>query len=255
MLALRLPSVVGDISFDQAAIRATGSCTGSGAGATNWRAESTRYYSPSEASWLKLMEVRCTGSDQEARGVMREVLAASDARLGAIRSMAQYDTDLAGFAAATYPNRAEAHFWLGDASAKQGDSAGAIQAYERGLALQNTDGNIWMALGTAYEARGDLQAAVGAYDQACRWVDTGSNGCSSSGEIYQQMGLYELAAERYQASIKQIGYTWLPSEQGLVTALIALGRINEAIPHLTILAANGSIEAQETLRQLQGPPK
>jgi tetratricopeptide (TPR) repeat protein len=159
------------------------------------------------------------------------------------------DADLARFAAARYPDKAEAHFWLGNALTKAGDKAGAIQAFEKGLALQ-PDAQVWVELGRLYQSRDDYERAAAAYDQACLLKDMQANGCSGAGDLYLKMGKYEQAARSFQASIDQISYTWIPSEEGLVTALMALNRTEEAIPHLRVLADNGSTEARQTLERL-----
>jgi tetratricopeptide (TPR) repeat protein len=116
--------------------------------------------------------------------------------------------------------------------------------------LDSTNADAWMSLGRLHEEQGDLQLAVEAYDQACAFVDNGKNGCPSAGRIYLATGMYDLAAARYEMSLRQIGEGWLPGREGLVKALLASGRTQEAIPHLTVLAASGSAEARETLSQL-----
>ena len=108
-----------------------------------------------------------------------------------------------------------------------------------------------MEVGQLYQGKDQYRQAAAAYDQACVLKDAEANGCANAGSLYLRLGNYELAAQRYQTSIDDISNTWLPSEQGLVTALMALGRTQEAVPHLRILAEHGSTEAQQTLQKLE----
>jgi tetratricopeptide (TPR) repeat protein len=252
LLGWHLPGLLESFQLNRLAIASVSGC---GQNKPPTGLEITGTITPAKAAWLKVIQTRCSGDDIKIRAAMSEELAVSDARLDSIYATARYDVAMARFAATTYPKLAETQFWLGDSLDRQGDTAGAILAYEHGLALQDSDANVWMTVGTLYEEKGDLQAAVKAYDQACRWEDRGANGCPSAGDIYLKLGQYQLAVERYQAAIEQVGHTWPPAEKGIVTALMALGRTKEAIPHLQILAARGSAEAQQMLQQIQGSSK
>jgi tetratricopeptide (TPR) repeat protein len=262
LLGWRLPGLLESLQLNRVAIASASGCGHNNVPGGEWRPQTPRAITPAQAAWFKVIQTRCTGDDNKAREAMSEVLAASDARLDTIHAMAKDDVALARIATTTHPKLAGTQFWLGDALARQGDDGGAIQAYEHGLALQNSDPDlqnneihVWMMVGSMYEEEGNLQAAVKAYEQACRWVDIGDNGCQNAGETYLRLGLYELAAERFQTSLEQMGHAWPPAEKGLVKALMALGRTKEAVPHLQILAAQGSVEAEKTLQQIQETPK
>ena len=187
-------------------------------------------------AWFEGTRAHCQGDARQAQVLWSAALRQSESRLPLVRAVARYDVELAALAAEQYPGRAEAHFWLGDALAHRKDAAAAIQAYERGLALQPGNADAWDALGLQYQTQGQWWEAARAFEQACRHVDQGKNGCWRAGQIYLQQGLYARAAASFQASVQQIGYFFGPAEEGLATALLALNRTEEAIPHLRILA-------------------
>ena len=108
---------------------------------------------------------------------------------------------------------------------------------------------MWVRLGRLREAAGDVEGALAAYDQGCFLVDAGKNGCPHAGRLYMEAGDYELAAERYRTSMKQLP-GWPRAERGLAQALIEMGRSEEAIPYLTNLAHNGDSSAAEQLQEL-----
>ena len=249
LLAWRLPGLVDGIARNQAALRAVTGCGDHAAGNQQAWLKPATGGSVGHDAWLKLIQARCGGDEVAARAALKDALAVSDERLDVAHSMENDNVDLARFAADKYPNSAESHFWLGQALTKAGDKDGATRAYEQGLALQ-PDAEMWLQLGLLYQAKDQYNQAVTAYDQACVLKDIEANGCSNAGELYLKMGNYELAAQRFQTSINDISQTWLPSEKGLVTALMALGRTQEAVPHLRILAEHGSTEAQQTLLKL-----
>jgi predicted Zn-dependent protease len=207
-----------------------------------------------QVTWLRASAAYCQGDEAAARDAWQQMLAASDARLPALRANAPQDVDLARAAAALYPENPIAQFWLGDALLQQGDAPGAIQAYEGGLAQDGTNANTWLVVGELYEGVGDWETAVSAYDQACYYVDRGKNGCPRAGRLYLAHDQYELAAQRFQDSLEQLPH-WPPAQKGLAEALIALGKSDEAIPYLQRLAENGDAEARQTLNQLQGAEK
>ncbi|MFL5733177.1 MAG: tetratricopeptide repeat protein [Chloroflexia bacterium] len=252
-VGLRLPGMVEAVTSNQAAVDAASACGPRHILASKGNRPPS-VLSPRSA-WFEAMEARCEGDSAGVQAAMRGMLAGRDARLDVIYATERYNVELARFAAEAHPERADMQFWLGDALAKRKDADGAIRAYEQGLALRESDANVWMTVGTLYEEKGDLQRAVNAYNQACHWVDRGANGCQAAGEVYLKLQQYEIAIARFEACIKQVGHTWPPSDQGIVKALLALGRKQEAIPHLEILAADGSSEARDLLNQIRGSSK
>ena len=199
-----------------------------------------------QTSWLIAAADQCRGSTDSSQKQWQQALAQSDERLPALRSMVPHDIDLAKYAVTLYPERSEAYFWLGDAYLKAGEKQQAANAFEQGLALDPTDGLTWRQLGDLYREGGDLGAAVQAYDKACFRVDQGKNGCPRAAGIYMQQGQYDLAAQRYRQSLEQLP-NWHPAQKGLAEALLAMGRQDEAVPFLEVLAENGDAEAAQML--------
>jgi tetratricopeptide (TPR) repeat protein len=193
---------------------------------------------------------RCKEDEARARRAYFELLSSSPKRLILVRSALSEDTEMARYAVDLYPDQAEAYFWLGDALVNQEDGFVAIQAYERGLEVQDTDANVWYALGKLYQKTADdWEAAVYAYDQACFYNDSGKNGCTSAGKLYLEHGLYESAARSYRDALRVLpGYG--KAMRGLVDALLALGRTEEAIPYLERLAQKGDEGALQMLEQV-----
>lgn len=192
---------------------------------------------------------RCQGDEARQDEAWRRLLAASKARLDVARAARPQDAGLARLATEQYPKLAIAHFWLGDALREAGNGNAAIAAYEAGLALDPTAALIWDHLGRLYQDAGALEEAVQAFDQACHHVDRGKNGCLRAAGLYLQWSMYEEAANRYQTSLQQLpGYG--PAHRGIAKALLALGRTEEALPHLQALADRGDEQAQQTLREL-----
>lgn len=192
---------------------------------------------------------RCQGDEARQEEAWRQLLLASGARLDVARAARPQDAGLARLAAAQHPEMAIAHFWLGDALREEGNAKAASAAYEAGLALDPTAALIWDHVGRLYQDGGDLEKAVQAFDQACYHVDRGKNGCLRAAGLYLQWDMYEEAANRYRTSLQQLpGYG--PAHRGIAEALLALGRTEEALPHLQALADRDDEQAQQTLREL-----
>jgi tetratricopeptide (TPR) repeat protein len=201
------------------------------------------------AAWLGGMAANCQGEQQEANEYWLRMLSMSDLRLHALRAAGPEAVELAQSAVAADGDHPDKLTWLGDTLYARGDYSGAISAYARGLeGLGGDNGNAWRKLGDLYLEADDWQNAAHAYSQACFYVDRGKNGCPLAGRLYMEHGEYELAAERFRTSLKQLP-GWLPGQRGLVDALMALDRGQEALPYLENLAENGDAVAQE---QLQG---
>lgn len=111
------------------------------------------------------------------------------------------DLELAQMVLRAQPESAEAWFWLGDMIPER-----KIEYYQRGLALDPTDGRRWLVLGSMLK-RIDLQAALQAYLQACYNGDPGANGCLGAGSIAEQLGDPETAILYYRMS------RWAPARQ------------------------------------------
>ena len=152
----------------------------------------------------------------------------SDDRLEVIRAAQPNNLELAYQAASLYPQNHYAQFWLAENLTEAGDKSGAIKAYENGLLWDKKNGLAWRKLGDLYNQEGDWENAVKAYDQACKLVDLGKNGCFMSGTIYLDHGYYDLAENKFRKSVDQLP-DWLPSKKGLVDALLAQGKIDEAL--------------------------
>ncbi len=176
-----------------------------------------------------------------------QLLGCSTQHTTLMRSVAPENRSLAEAAVAKQPKNAESYFWL--ASLEAGDDKdGAIAYYESGLALAPGDAVRWVELGGVRQAIGDVDGAIAAYDQGCFLFDRGGNGCPRAGKLYMEIGEYELAADRYRISIEQLP-GWLPAQRGLADALLAMGRDEEAVPILTVLAEKGDGLAQEQLQK------
>lgn len=201
-------------------------------------------------AWLTAQQAHCQQNDLEAALAWRQTLTLSPERLTLVRSAVPHDVVLAQYATELYAEEAKAFSWLGDAYRANGDDAQALQAYENGLEQQpEQDANAWVALGHLYEAEDEWQQAVYAYEQACHYIDQGKNGCPNAGRLYLAHEEYDLAAQRYRDSMRQLP-GWAPAQLGLAQALIGLGETDEARTYLTPLANNGNTTAQSLLEQL-----
>ncbi len=250
LLALvRLPDMVGYGQVNQYAVAAVNSCY-AGKVATMTSLNGLPASLQMQAAWLKAGAARCRGDAKGEQAAMSDMLAASDARLDLARLANPNDASLAALAASRYPHRADAHFWLAQALTERGDVDGAISEYKKGSALQGPNTDIWMTVGDLYQRKGNLRGAAAAYDQACLQANSDKNGCRRAGQVYLKLGENQLAADRLQKCLNQIGYTWLPVERELVSALYSMGRTKEAVPHLRVLAEHGSADAKEKLKQL-----
>lgn len=211
-------------------------------------------------AFLQAGAARCLGDDELAHARYMETLG-QNFRADILRAAQPLDVGLARQSTIEYPDQPSVYFWLAEAiqahlqpwklTPEQLDTS--ISAYENGLALDPTNGEEWDNLGRLYEATGEWDKAVQAFDAACHYEDMGRNGCLEAGRIYFQHELYEQALARYQDSYKQRP-DYPTALWGLVHALFALDRENEAIPYLQILAAQGDVEAQMQLAQLQKHP-
>lgn len=204
-----------------------------------------RYY------WLQGLQSKCLGDEKRTKDYFVEMMKSSDEALELLRIAYPYDYLLARLAVDLYKDTPEAYFWLGDSLVSENNEEGAILAYEYGLALDPTNGDAWFSLGQLYGSERGWEEALRAFDQTCIYRDRNKNGCPRAGQLYLAHGFYEQAADRYQRSLELIGYSWPPAEKGLIEALLALGRTEEAIPHLEILAESGDGEAAATLLALR----
>ncbi len=209
---------------------------------------------------------RCRGDDAAAHTYYLETVG-QNIRVDILQAARPSDVALARWVVVGHPEQARAYFWLGEALlggvsvwevppqdlAKQPDLFEIIAAYEGGLALAPTNGEEWDNLGQLYEAAGLSEKAVHAFEQACHYVDGGKNGCLNAGRIYMQLELYEQALARYQDSLRQLP-DYPGSLRGMANALVALERVEEALPYLQTLADQGNAEAQTLLETLKNAP-
>lgn len=251
LLAWRLPDLMEYGSVNRVAVSAVTGCYSNQTPAspdTNGLPSTAK----TQVYWLKAYSARCLGDQKKQEAAMREMLAVSDSRLEMARRANPGDVAIAKFAASQYPNRADSHFWLGDALTARKDRDAAISAYKDGLALETNNAAIWLTVGVLYEKREKLHEAAKAYDEIClRITDFESrDGCRRAGQVYLKLGDNEAGVDRLQRCLKLLGYSWLPVERDLASALLSLGRTKEAIPHLEVLAKNGFADARVKLTEL-----
>lgn len=251
-LAMRTPLLFRDANVTEAAVKAQAVCldTERDTSAVSNLAASAAA-APGPINWLVSSALLCKGDKLGSNQALRRMIAASPDRIALARDIAHNNIALARYAAERYPDNGTAYAWLGDAQVLAGNSDEAQAAYERSTILEPKDADAWLALGKLYENASSMAQAAEAYDQACLYVDHPKNGCPSAGRVHLKLGEYEQAIASFTRSIQQIGYFWPESEQGLVDALLALGRKEEAIPHLQALADNGSQQARKQLDELR----
>lgn len=203
------------------------------------------------AAWSQFIKARCLGDEDRVKAASFSLLKISDERLNLIRRAHPYDLELANFASTHYPGSAETNFWLGDALKQSGQIEAAMVVYEIGLTLDETDGDAWFALGQLYGEHRTWEQAALAFEHSCTYPDKGKNGCHQAGILYYENGSYEIAVDRFEKSLRIIGEGWLRSQKGLADSLLALGRVEQAIPHLEMLAERGDGDAQKLLDELR----
>ena len=223
-----------------------------------------------EASpFLQAGAARCVGEDEIAHARSLEALKSQN-RVEILHAANPSDIELALLIVDTYPAWAEAYFWLGEAMvggmyvwevppqtlAETEDLLEIIAVYEKGLELAPTNGVEWDNMGRLYQASQEWEKAAHAYDMACHLIgDESRSDCLKAGLVYMQLDLYEQALARYQDNLRLLPeYPSSSSLKGIAKALIALNRSQEAIPYLETLAAQGDVEAQTLLAQIQGTP-
>jgi tetratricopeptide (TPR) repeat protein len=89
------------------------------------------------------------------------------------------------------------HIQAGDAALKAGDLAGAVQAYQAGLAIDPKSADANFAIGNVYEQEGRLNDAQAAYQAALSSRPDMVGARSNLGVIYYQMGQFDKAVEQY----------------------------------------------------------
>ncbi len=165
-----------------------------------------------------------------------------------MRSLSPESEQLALAAVEKQPRDAAGYFWLAALLAED-DINTAIAQYEQGLDLAPENGTRWVELGKLRETAGDVDGAIVAYDQACFLVDRWKKGCPRAARLLMAQKKFEEAEKHWRMTIEQVPY-WLPAKRGLVDALLATGRTEEAIPYLKILADEGDNEAREQLQEV-----
>lgn len=100
------------------------------------------------------------------------------------------------------PQHAEGHFFSGMLYKEDGDTATAIDFFEKTITLLGSDYNSSLQLAMLYEAKGDITKALENYEKAINTDPTSSEAFYSRGLLYQKMGNDELAMEDYQNTIE-----------------------------------------------------
>lgn len=227
------------------AVRSLRSCSAASAGLPGGEPEP-------RTAVLYAAAARCSGETAAQWAGYNLAFAGPIERIGLVRAAAGPDALLAQALIAARPAYAGGYFWLAEIHRADGEALPAIDAYRRGLELDPSSGDDWLALGMLYAGLGDMDNALYAYDQACTYGDRGKNGCPNAAGLYFARGEFEAALVRYERTVQQLP-DWPPGLRGLAETLIALGREQEAVPYLALLAAGGDVEAAEKLETIGGP--
>lgn len=100
------------------------------------------------------------------------------------------------------PQHAEGHFFSGMLYKEDGDTAKAIDFFEKTITLLGSDYNSSLQLAKLHEAKGDFTKALENYEKAINTDPTSSEAYYSRGLLHQKMDNDELAMEDYQKTIE-----------------------------------------------------
>lgn len=100
----------------------------------------------------------------------------------------------------------------------------AIAAYERAIALQPEDANLWLQQGLALEQLGDYERALAAYEQAVALTPDDSFSLAHQCAVLNQLQDYEAAAAACEAALKgnhhwgrgSAAYGWVQTSRTLI---------------------------------------
>jgi tetratricopeptide (TPR) repeat protein len=99
------------------------------------------------------------------------------------------------------PQHAQGHFFSGMLYKEDGDTAAALEYFDKTVELLGADYNSSMQLGLLYEAKGDKAQALENYEKAINTDPTSSEAYYARGLLYQKMGDNEKAMKDYQKTI------------------------------------------------------
>lgn len=100
------------------------------------------------------------------------------------------------------PQDAVAWYILGNVYCKSGQTAKAIEAYQRSLRVNSEDDHAWNNLGTAYAESSQTAKAIDAYQQALKINPRNANAWSNLGSAYYKSGQTAKAIDAYQQTLR-----------------------------------------------------
>lgn len=126
------------------------------------------------------------------------------------------------------PDFADAHFSLGYAYDKQGETDKALTAYRQAVTLDPLNADYLYTLGFIYERRKEYREAIEAYAAALALTPDDADIAFALGYAHEQMGEYSEAIKAYQHAI-EVNPDDHDAHHGLAATYQTSGRLNEAL--------------------------
>lgn len=158
------------------------------------------------AYWFEGLLYHSAGDSPAMTAAWEDLLVCTDHYVRYLSVVAAEDETLARQAIQTYPDNAEAYFWLAQVLPDENPDA-AIALYRQGLNLEAGDGLRWLRLGDLLMSR-DPAAAEEAYLQSCLNGDPGANGCLRAGGLANARGDVVKAIEYLRLSKYEGARDW-----------------------------------------------
>jgi hypothetical protein len=155
------------------------------------------------ARWLEGVVAARQGRVVERDAAWSELVVCSGRYFHLLERVALENRPLAVHAIAVRGEDAGSHLYLARVLRAEGldsDRRQAIDAYRRGLVLDDSDARAWIELADLLVAAGRRREALVAYDESCRRGDPGANACWRGGQTAEALGERETAIRFYEQS-------------------------------------------------------
>jgi tetratricopeptide (TPR) repeat protein len=140
------------------------------------------------------------------------------------------------------PQHAEGHFFLAMLNKEDGDTAAAVDLFEKTIILKGADYNSCMQLALIHRVQGNKEKELSSINQAINTDSRSAEAYYARGLYYQREGQDELAIKDYQKTIDMdANYTFAYYNAGNILA--SQGNYTKAIDHFEIcirLSPNGA---------------
>jgi len=139
---------------------------------------------------------------------------------------------------------------MGSSLQGRGDSDAAIACFKKAIEIKPDYENAYNNLGHALHTKGDLEGAIDCYRSALKIAPDSAQAHNNLGNVFRDVGKYEEAIEHFDfitalAVDPSTAQFWFNSKSQALECLYILGRYDELMERLNLLAKSGDINLRE----------